>query len=231
MRDRKTGLRSMVLGMATSVALGAAPALAGVIDPAGDSLSSYAGPRHPDLDVLAAVTFDGDTFGFSSTLAGTVGTTPGALYVFGVDRGRGTQRFLAGSPSISAGVKFDSVLILRPNGTGAFSGFIAGTTAALSPSEVKTAGNAISASVPAALLSSEGFLPADYTFNFWPRNGLGQNVQAADFAPDASNFRSTAVPEPASAALLLTGIGGLLAVDLPASVGAGRSVACATLRG
>lgn len=205
-----------MLGAATLTALATTPAMAGVTDPVGDFLPSYAGPRNPDMDVVAAdVTFDGSTFAFSGTMDGAIGTTPGALYVFGIDRGKGMQRFTTGTPSIGAGVSFDSVLILRPNGTGAFDDFIDNATTALASSVVTASGDTISASVPAALLPSEGLLPADYTFNLWPRYGLGQNVQVSDFAPDASNFRSTAVPEPATIALLLTGIGGLMARARP----------------
>lgn len=39
------------------------------------------------------------------------------LYVWGIDRGQGAERFLAGSPSIGGGA-FDSVLILRSDGGG-----------------------------------------------------------------------------------------------------------------
>lgn len=62
----------------------------GMIDPAGDFLSSYVGPKGGDLDVAAAqVTFTGTDFLFSATMNAPIGTTPQAFYVFGVDRGAG----------------------------------------------------------------------------------------------------------------------------------------------
>lgn len=116
--------------------------------------------------------------------------TPGALYVFGVERGLGMQRFTTGMPSIVARVSFDPVLVLRPDGTGAVTDIIVSTTTALAPATITISRDTISrdtisASVPVAVL------PFDYTFNPWPKNRLGQNTQAADFAPDTSDFRST----------------------------------------
>lgn len=62
-------LRRVFLSAAMLTASGAAPALAGVIDPASDFVSSYTGPWSPDSDVLATgITFDGSAFAFSGTL-------------------------------------------------------------------------------------------------------------------------------------------------------------------
>jgi hypothetical protein len=97
------------LGLAAMLTCAAPVHAAGaLVDPFGDFLPTYtAGPANGDLDVIAAAGFfDGvqQTLSFSAILADKVGTTPGALYVWGIDRGAGTQRFLAGSPSIGAGV-------------------------------------------------------------------------------------------------------------------------------
>ncbi len=68
-------------------------------------------------------------------------------------------------------------------------------------------------SLPLALLApaTAGFEadPSHYTWNLWPRVGLGQNNQISDFAPDGSKlgFQITAVPEPQTHALLLAGLG------------------------
>ncbi|MEQ1661964.1 MAG: PEP-CTERM sorting domain-containing protein [Thiobacillus sp.] len=213
------------LGLATlmSSALGVAPASANnsfaVVDAYNDFLPSYtAGPANGDLDVIAAAAFyDGadKTFSFSTILADTVGLTSGALYVWGIDRGLGTERFLAGSPSIGAGVFFDSVLVVRPDGTGTYNDFINGKMTALDPSDIKIAGLAVTVdSLPVELFApgTAGFKsdPSQYTWNLWPRVGLGQNNQISDFAPDGSNlgFQATAaVPEPETYAMLLAGLG------------------------
>jgi hypothetical protein len=189
-----------------------------VVDSYNDFLPSYtAGPANGDLDVIAAAAFyDGaeKTFSFSTILADTVGSTPGALYVWGIDRGLGTERFLAGSPSIGAGVFFDSVLVVGADGTGTYNDFINGKMTALDPSAIKIAGLAVTVEgLPLELFApgTSGFEsdPSQYTWNLWPRVGLGQNNQISDFAPDGSNlgFQVTAVPEPQTYAMLLAGLG------------------------
>ncbi len=188
-----------------------APARADIIDPTGDFLPTYtAGPRGADLDVtFADVALDASTgrFLFTGTVNGSIGTTPGALYVFGLDRGRGTERFLSGSPSIGAGVFFDSVLILRPDATGRFNDFITPGNSVDITTGITIRGNTIMADLPTSLFPTQGRSVDRYTFNLWPRVGVGQNNQVADFAPDASNFRARAVPEPASLTLLVVGLG------------------------
>ena len=86
-----------------------------IIDPPNDFVPTFAGPKNGDLDVIAAeVQFDGSNFFLHATLNGPVGTTPGGIYVWGFNRGGGTQGF----PVIAPGVLFDRVVILRPDGTG-----------------------------------------------------------------------------------------------------------------
>ena len=205
---------ALALALVSALAGGSANAQA-VVDPVGDFLPTYSsGPHGSDLDVTGAVAFydsSADTFTFRATLAGGIGTTPGALYVWGLDRGLGTERFLLGSPSIGAGVKFDSVLIVRPNGTGVYNDFIKNTSTPLAADAVQISGVTITAvNLPGSLFPSTGQQKPDYTWNLWPRVGLGANNQIADFAPDAANSRFVAVvPEPASWALFATGLLGL----------------------
>lgn len=195
-----------------------------ITDPVGDFLTTYTASGRPtgaDLDVVAAEVIyhpGSQQFEFIGTLAGAVGTTPAAggesvLYVWGVDRGAGTERFLAGSPSIGDGVAFDSVVILRPDGTGTVNRIVGGGATILPAGTVLVSGNTISAFLSETFLPSLGRDFSEYTWNLWPRFGAGLNAQISDFAPneasgafDAANARVT-VPEPSSLALL--GIGAL----------------------
>lgn len=191
---------------AFTIGLAAAASAAPTIDPTGDYLSIYTGPKNGDLDVTSVeVVNTSSNLIFNSTFAAPVGTTAGGFYVWGIDRGQGTARFGA----LATGVLFDSVLVIRPGGTSNFVDLI--TTAnsfVVNPAAITVSGSTLSFVVPLASLPSTGFATSAYTFNLWPR-ALGQvgNAGIADFAPDNSNIG--AVPEPASWALLLTGFAGI----------------------
>lgn len=192
-------------------------ARAAIIDPAGDFLPSYAGPKEPGLDVISAnVTLEAGQFVLTATMAGPIAplsaTVPGALFVWGLDRGAGTQRFLLGTPPVGAGVSFDSVLALQLTGAAAFNDLIAGTSTPLAAGSVQISGATITAELPVSLVPSRGLDPRAYAFNLWPRSGAGSNTQISDFAPDASSFAATQVPEPASMALLGAGMVGIAAL-------------------
>lgn len=183
----------------------AAPAVhaATSVDPANDFIPTYTGPHGGDLDVISSfVSYNPSTdmFTFSGTMNAAMGTTPGSFYVWGVDRGAGTAGFATlgtGYPNIL----FDTVVILRADGTGT----AAGTP--LPAGTVQMNGDTISASFSGALLPSRGFAKTDYTWNLWPRAGSVTGTAAiSDFAPDGSNLAVTAVPEPASFALMGLGL-------------------------
>jgi hypothetical protein len=178
-----------------------------VTDATGDFLTAYAGPRNADLDVVSAdVLFDGSNFRFTASLAGAIGTTAGGFYVWGVDRGAGatTSNFGAlGFPDVI----FDSVVIIRPNGTGQVSLLGAGgSTTLLGSSAISITGNTFSVLLPSALLPSRGFTFDNYLHNLWPRGPVGATTQIADFAPDTSMAR-VRVPEPSALPLLSLALG------------------------
>ena len=189
----------------SSIAALAAP----VIDPVGDFLSTYTGPAGGDLDVtFTDVRFNGRLFEFVGTMNAAIGTTPSTaaapiLYVWGLDRGAGTPRFVAGSPSIGAGVLFDSVVLLRPDGSGNFNDLIDATRSfALPAGSVSITGATITGVVDATRVLSRSFTQDNFTYNLWPRAGAGNNAQVSDFAPNASNSVVTRIPEPPTLALL-----------------------------
>lgn len=208
---------------------GTAAAVA-ITDPVGDFLPTYSASGRPlgaDLDVVSAEVIyhpRSQQFQFIGTMNGAIGTTPAAggesaLYVWGVDRGQGSERFLLGMPSIGDGVAFDSVVILRPNGTATINLFgLGGGATNLPAGTALISGNTISAFLSETLLpTTQGLDFSEYTWNLWPRFGAGLNAQISDFAPneaagaiDAANVQVTTVPEPSSLALM--GIGALALV-------------------
>jgi len=200
--------RLFPLAAAVSATLLAAAATATpTVDPTGDFLATYTGPAAGDLDVKSVeVLRNGINFDLFATFAGTVGTTTGAFYVWGIDRGLGTARFGALAP----GVLFDSVLVIRPGGTSTFTDLLnAANNFTLAPGAVTAAGNGLQVTITAASLPTTGFAVGSYTFNLWPRaTGPAGIAAISDFAPDNSNVLAT-VPEPASWALLLVGFGGV----------------------
>ncbi|MBC7881387.1 MAG: PEP-CTERM sorting domain-containing protein [Anaerolineae bacterium] len=206
---------SGTIAFAATLLLHGVAQAASITDPAGDFLFTYTGVQAGDLDVLSSeVTLNGTQLFFSATLAAAVGTTPSAFYVFGLDRGQGTQRFVTGTPSVGAGVVFDSVVILRPDGTGNFNDLLnSANSITLNPASISISGSQISAIFDVSLFPSTGFAAVDYTWNLWPRLGsISGNAAISDFAPDASNA-SVAVPEPSGiAGLLAIGFGGLMMV-------------------
>ncbi len=179
-----------------------------ITDPVGDFIPSFTGAKAADRDVVAAsASYANGNFDFGGTFAGSVGSTAGTVYVFGINRGAGTARFGA----IATGVLFDSVVIVTPGTPTVVRDLLTNTATTLATSATTISGNSLDVVVDGSLLPGTGFSLAQYTVNLWPRSGLGNNNQIADFAPDNSNF-GVSVPEPASLALLGVGMVGLITI-------------------
>jgi hypothetical protein len=152
----------------------------------------YSGPRNGDMDIKSvSASIDGSNFILSATLDGPIGTTAGAKYVWGINTGDGTAAFAAEGLTK---LLFNDVVVINP----------AAPTAG-----VTISGDTIKDVVSIASLKSEGFSPSQFGFSFWPNLGAAGN---SDFAPDNATFTASAVPEPASWAMMLVGFGALGAV-------------------
>jgi hypothetical protein len=165
------------------------------IDAGNDFLPSYTGPKDADLDVLQAdVVIDpqAQTITFSGTMRGPIDTHSPKLYVFGVDRGRGTagrdlifQGAIGGEPKIGSNVLWDSAAALTAGGQAFFFDALNPGLVPLPNVAVAINGNQISATLPLALFASQGFKFKEYTYNLWPRSELALvNTVVSDFAPD-----------------------------------------------
>ena len=187
-------------------------------DPAGDILPTYTGVPLPGMDVVAhEVTFAGDRLIVYGRMAGPVAPTQtiGGLYLFGIDRGLGTARFLgpAAPPVIGPNVLWDLIVRINPDGTGLVNNIVAGVITPLDPADIHIDGDEFTASVPLALLLPMATRPPlEWTYNLWPRNGIGRNVQVSDLAPDDGNAPVQAVAEPAFPTPFKGELGGDVAV-------------------
>lgn len=165
------------------------------IDSSNDLLPSYTGARDADLDVLQAdVVIDqrAQTITFSGMLKGNIDTRSSKVYVFGVDRGRGTvgrdlvfQGPLGGEPKIGSGVLWDAAAVLTGSGQALFFDALNPGVVPLANVPVSVNGNQITATLPLSLFASQGFTFKEYTYNLWPRSELSlANTVLSDFAPD-----------------------------------------------
>jgi len=195
---RTTVVKSLLAIPILILLIAPARADSGVKDPVGDFLPTYTGPHGADLDVVRTrVSLIGTHFIFSAKLNGNIGTTNGAFYVWGVNRGAGFINFASlGLPNIV----YDAIVVIFPDGTGRVRLFSPAppVETALPPGSITISGNTFRAVVPASFLPSQGFAFADYGQNLWPRCGCIQpfgNPQIADFAPDDRNAPLNKVEE------------------------------------
>jgi hypothetical protein len=179
-----------------------------VTNPPNEFLPSFTGPLNGDLEVLSAnVTLDGSNFDFTATLNGTVGETPGAVYVFGINRGDGASKF---ANIGEAGVVFDATFVISAAGTGTVNDLLSKTATPVAG--VTPSASAISAVVPVSDLPSEGFSPGNYQFNLWPEAGPPNpgNTEISNFTPNNSDAQVSVVPEPGTVSLCGMAAGGAL---------------------
>jgi len=192
----------LVAGAIVTLAGASAAHATTVSDPTGDFLGSFVGNHDPDLDVTSfGVTYNAATTSFTlnATLAGAINPALPGLYVIGVNTGTGAIAPFAGIGEPN--VIFNQVAVVQKTGA---------TAIGANNLTATILDNTFSLVVPLGLLPSTGFTPENYGWNLWPRNGLGNNNQISDFAPENSTL--AAIPEPATWAMMLIGFGALGAV-------------------
>jgi hypothetical protein len=192
----------LVAGAIVTLAGAGAAHAATVDDPVGDFLPSFVGTHDADLDVTSfGVVYNPNTttFTLSATLAGAINPALPGLYVIGVNTGTGAIAPFGGIGEPN--VIFNQVAVVQKTGA---------TTVGANALTATILDNTFSLLVPLSLLPSTGFTPENYGWNLWPRNGLGNNNQISDFAPE--NATLAGVPEPGTWAMLLAGFGALGAV-------------------
>lgn len=181
-------------------------------DPVGDFLvPGYTGPQNSDIDIVAgSATYTPTHVELSLTMNAAIGSsTATPYYLWGVDRGSGTDRLVSsGPPAVGPStILLDAVVRFDFDGSGRVVTFASAVSppvvTLLAPSVVHISGNTVSAQIPWSLLPSTGFTPAQYTYIAWSRSQLGSQEYIADLAPAASIL---AVPEPASAVLMAAGL-------------------------
>ena len=195
----------LVAGAIVTLAGAGAAHAAAVADPTGVFLGSFVGTHDADLDVTSfGVTYNPatTTFALNATLAGAINPALPGLYVIGVNTGTGVIAPFAGIGEPN--VIFNQALVVQKTGAVGLGANPNALTATID-------GNAFSLLVPLNLLPSTGFTPENYGWNLWPRNGLGNNNQISDFAPENATL-AAGIPEPATWAMLLAGFGALGAV-------------------
>ena len=168
------------------------------IDSGNDFLPTYAGAKDADLDVVQVdVVIDpqAQTITFSGSMKGNIDPRSQKLYVFGVDRGRGSvgrdlvfQGALGGEPKIGSGVRWDAAAVLTASGQTLFFDALNPGFVPLPNVAATITGNQITATLPLSLFGSQGSKFKEYTYNLWPRSEASlANTVVSDFAPDNGN--------------------------------------------
>ena len=178
--------------LALAAILVSGPALATTVTSTTGFLSTYTGPQNGDVEIASAsATIDGADLVLSATAEAPIGTTPGAVYVWGVN----TVGASAPAPFAAEGfgnVLFNNAVAVSPGGVG-----------------VTVAGDTITDAIALSSLKDVAISPEQFGISLWPVVGSGFSG-FAEFAPGNGTFTpSLAVPEPANWALMMFGMAGV----------------------
>ena len=191
-------MKSVLSGaLALATILAGGPALATTVTSTTGFLSTYTGPKNGDVEIASAsATIDGANLVLSATAEAPIGTTAGAVYVWGVN----TVGASAPAPFAAEGfgnVLFNNAITASPGGAG-----------------VTVVGDTITDTIALSALKDVELSPEQFGISLWPVVGKGFSG-FAEFAPGDGTFApslATAVPEPADWALMIVGFGAVGAV-------------------
>jgi PEP-CTERM motif len=195
-------MKSVLIGsLALTVVLAGSSALADTVTSTTGFLPTYTGPKDGDVEIASAsATISGGDLVLSATADAPIGTTPGAVYVWGIN----TEGASAPAPFATEGfgnVLFNNAVTASPGGKG-----------------VIVSGDTITDIIAISSLKDVVLNPLQFGISLWPVAGQGFPA-FAEFVPGDGTFTpsfASAVPEPASWVLMIVGVG---------AVGAGMRLA------
>jgi hypothetical protein len=187
-------MRAILVGaLALAAILATGPAFATTVTTSTGILPTYIGPENGDVEIASAsATVDGADLVLSATADAPIGTTPGAVYVWGIN----TVGASAPAPFASegfGGVLFNDMVVVSP----------AGSTAG-----VTISGDTITDVVAISSLKGVVLNPDQFGISLWPVVGKGF-TGFSEFVPGNGTFAVGGVPEPATWGLMILGFGGL----------------------
>jgi hypothetical protein len=174
--------------------LATGPALATTTTMSTGFLSTYVGPKNGDVEIASAsASVDNGNLVLSATAMAPIGTTSGAVYVWGIDTDPATATATFASEGFNK-VLFNNVAVASPGGPG-----------------VTVSGDTITDTIAISSLKNVVLSPDQFAISLWPVAGSGFSA-FSEFVPGNGTFAASAVPEPANWALMLIGFAGLGAV-------------------
>lgn len=187
-------MRSILAGaLALAAILATGPAFATTVTTSTGFLPTYIGPMNGDVDIASAsAEIEGGNLVLSATAKAPIGTTPGAVYVWGINTDATTS-----APFAVDG--FDKVF---------FNDKVVVNPAALTAGET-ISGDTITDVIAISSLANVTVDPGQFGISLWPVAPVvgGGFAGFSEFVPGNGTF--SAAPEPASWALMIMGFGGL----------------------
>jgi hypothetical protein len=190
-------MKSILAGASALAAiLATGPAFATTVTSSTGFLPTYIGPRNGDVDIASAsALIEGGNLVLSATANAPIGSTMGAVYVWGINTDATTS-----APFAAEGfdkVFFNDTVVVNP---------------AMPTAGVTISGDTITDVVAISSLKDVTVDPEQFAISLWPVVGSGF-TGFSEFVPGNGTFSAgsvvSAAPEPAGWALMILGFGGL----------------------